>query len=85
MTRKLLAGHWYIQVPAEQVQSGDWIEFFRQGYRVRQVQEVHLGRKHRYIRLKPASVPTSKNRTLKLEEVVRAWRRDEEGLDGRDT
>jgi hypothetical protein len=74
-----LGGFWHREISVEEVQPGDWVEFNRQGYRIRRVQGVHVGRKHRYIRFRPGKVPVFKNRTLKFEEVRRVWRKGRDG------
>lgn len=67
------------------MQAGDFIEFFRHGYRVRCIQSVNNGHKHKFIRFEPLATEAFKNRTVRFEEILRAWRvcDDDEVEDGR--
>lgn len=67
-------GRWHEQVSVESVQPGDYIEFFRQGYRVRKVRLVNLGRRHRYVRFEPMKVETFKSYVVNLDEIQGVWR-----------
>jgi hypothetical protein len=57
------------------VQDGDYIEFHRNGHRIRQAQHVHRGRKHNYVRFAAFEVETFKNRTVGFAELTRVWRK----------
>ena len=68
-------GRWHDQVSTESVQPGDYIEFYRQGYRVRKVRLVNLGHKHRFIRFEPMKVEAFKSYVVNLDEIQAVWRR----------
>ena len=73
---KLLAGQIHFQIPVAEVTGSDYIEFNRQGLRIRKVKDVHYGRKHQYISFEPLpSVTVFKKRKIHPREVLRAWRK----------
>jgi len=72
-----LRGRWHYQVNKEEVQSGDYIEFDRQGLRTRKVLTVKRTRKGAVVvSFEPlAHITVFKKRKVDLREVRRVWRR----------
>lgn len=71
---KIFGGVPHKRIGAIDVQIGDYIEFYKDGMRVRRVREVIIGRKRRLVKFDPAAVPVFKTQTCLLDDIVSAWR-----------
>lgn len=63
-----------LQIPIDHLESGDYIEFYRQGMRCRRVKSVHKGRKHNYVQFYPCRACPFKNQRINLKDIDKAWR-----------
>lgn len=71
---KVFAGVAHRRVGVVEVQVGDYIEFYKDGVRVRRVREVLIGRKRRLVKFEPISVPVFRTQTCLLDDIIAAWR-----------
>lgn len=62
------------QINTIEVQTGDYVLFNMRGIRARRVKEVVMGRKRRFLKFEPLPTPVFKSLTVKLDDVVSAWR-----------
>ena len=63
-----------LQISNEDVERGDYIEFYRRGQRCRRVKDVHRGRKHNYVQFEPCLVNPFKNQKINLKDIRSVWR-----------
>ena len=78
MAGKVFGGRLCTRVPLEDIQPGDYIEFYRQGSRCRLVRDVHRGRKHNYVQIEPGKYNVFKDQRVKFESITAVWRPDVE-------
>lgn len=71
---KVFGGVPHRRIGIAELQAGDYIEFYKDGVRVRRVREVIMGRKRRLVKFDPLSVPVFKTQTCLLDDIVAAWR-----------
>jgi hypothetical protein len=71
---KTFGGVLHRRIDIVELQPGDYIEFYMDGMRVRRVRELVIGRKRRFVKFEPLSVPVFKTQTCQLDNIVYAWR-----------
>jgi len=71
---RIFGGQFCMRVPTEYVCPGDYIEFYRQGMRVRQVRTVHRGRKHKFVQFVPSKYNAFRSQKVKLQDIKGVWR-----------
>lgn len=71
---RIFAGNFCLKVPTDEVLAGDFIEFYRQGMRVRQVKSVHRGRKHNYVQFHPSKYNAFKSQKINIKDIKSVWR-----------
>lgn len=71
---KVFEGKFCVQVSIEDMREGDYIEFYRQGFRVRRVKEVHRGRKHSFVQYEPSKYNEFKKQQVSLKDIKAVWR-----------
>ncbi len=79
---KVFGGVPHKLIDVADVQIGDYIEFYKEGVRVRRVREVIIGRKRRLVKFDPISVPCFKTQTCLLDDIISAWRACETSTEG---
>ena len=71
---KVFGGRFCVQVPICTLAAGDFIEFYRDGMRVRRVVEVHRGRKHNYATFERLLANPFRSQKVNLKDIRSAWR-----------
>ncbi len=80
---KVCDGKFCTEVPIDDIQQGDYIQFYRQGTRCRCVKDVHRGRKHNYVKFVPFKSTPFKNQRINLKDIQSVWRKHEQRPDER--
>jgi hypothetical protein len=71
---RIFGGQFCLQISIEEIQRGDYIEFYKQGNRCRRVKAVHRGRKHNYAQFEPCRANPFKSQKINLKDINKVWR-----------